>query len=415
MINRGPKRLLWRLLILSCGFFWAVSFLGPYQWKVYSLQGFLYYFMLYAAFFLGLISAFIVPSNTSEIRNPSLKSGQRTILFGSSLISVSSLIYELIVLFIFHPGDFNFLGGEAEAFSSARSALDQIALVLMQLGTASFILWSIYGCSNNTLSGKVVLASNWSSGIYHLCIGQRYVIAIEFVVYCTIKMLYTKRSIASRARKKWIIAILGLSIFIIFLYVFVNRVHTPILNKSELTPGDQPLKEWAMELYLSSNGSSFLEALYMLADYMGESPYVFSGFWEFFLPESPLWLLNEFRPIVQLLSLFGFPSYLEISSSIESLPKYTGIAWNLITDFGVYLAPLAAYLFGFVFSEIERFKDHSLLARALYPCCIGCVLFSPVYYFTVGRTDYTVYSILILYCLLLLFTTNRVGINVARK
>lgn len=410
----APRRLLPKLLIISCLVFWGASVLGPYDWKVYSTEGILFYAFLYLMLFFGLVSGFIRPSRFSnEYKAFDLDSRQRNILIIVSTLSVFCWIYEMFGLFVLHAGAFNLLAGEASEYNATRTTLDQVALIFMQLGTSSYILWKF--SSENKSKGIVRLIIGlgfWTAGTYYVMFGQRFVLAVEFIVFITIWLMQggmRKNTAFVRLHKKRFLilaGLLGIVIMVAFLYVFANRIHTGILLKSELFPGDQSLKPWAYQLYIASNGNSLVEALYMLADYMGEAPYVFSGLWEYYLPASPIPFLNEVRPFIQAFSLFGFPSYLELVDSLGGLAKYSGIGWSLITDFGVWFAPFVSFMFGFMFSIIEKFKDNSYLARALYPCAIGCVLFAPIYYFTVGRTDYTVYGILFLWVLLILVRKN---------
>lgn len=87
---------------------------------------------------------------------------------------------------------------------------------------------------------------------------------------------------------------------------------------------------------------------------------------------------------------------MDIVNSINAPAKYSGLAYSLMLNFGVYLAPFASYLIGFMFSEIESYRGHSYLCSALYPCCVAATVFAPIYFITVGRLDYVVYGILLI-------------------
>lgn len=403
---------LWKIYILVSLIFYGTSVFGPYSWKIYSVEGIVYFIIVNFLFFVGLCTGplFLNRKKDSKKENASvlLFSGitpvRESILIGVSLVALLFSFYEIVVLVNYYGASFEFLGDQYLERDASRTLIDKIAVVVMQFGTASYIIYKLARCNKGIIANFIVLLGLFSCGVYYLFIGNRFTLAVEVIIFLVCNLLTGSFSLRKVKRKipAWLIILLTLLliivVFLAFLAIFSNRPHTEILLKYEFFPGDEELKPFYVSLYNSN--PSLWDPLLMLADYMGEAPYIFSGVWEFYIPDHIYWFLNTLRPVGQLLSIFGLPSYTEIVAEIGSPAKYSGIAYSLIVDFGIYLAPVAAYLFGLIFSSIDTRRNISSIARTLYPCCVACVIFAPIYYFNVGRMDFVVFALLILFFLI---------------
>ncbi len=403
-----PKRTLAKIFILSAFVFYGVSVFGPWQWHLYSVEGLIYFVLIDMLFLLGLMSGIIAPkSQTDEqqtkLHQMCLSNRQKKIVLAISLCSVLCWIYEMFQLLVVNSGSFVFMAGagQAEDYLEGRTVLDQIALIIMQLGVGSYILFALFAESKTFWQRAVVNLGFWAAAIYLITYGQRFALAVTFIIFIAVwkinggSFAKTRSKIRqSRSLQYCLIAIACLVLLAIFFYVFNTRLHVEAPYKYEFIPGDMALKPFWQDLYNVTDGG--IDPLLMLADYMGESPFVFSGNWVFYQPDHIYWCYQLFRPIIQFASIFDFPSYMDIVNSINAPAKYSGLAYSLMLNFGVYLAPFASYLIGFMFSEIESYRGHSYLCSALYPCCVAATVFAPIYFITVGRLDYVVYGILLI-------------------
>jgi hypothetical protein len=129
---------------------------------------------------------------------------------------------------------------------------------------------------------------------------------------------------------------------------------------------------------------------------MAESPYVFSYYCKYGMPEKSCGGVLFLRPIIKILSALAGTDWYDSITSVMMTGKYSGCFYSIICDFGLAFSPIATYLYGLLFAKIERNKNRSRLCAALMPAVMVMCLFAPVYYFNVGRLDFTVFFVFLL-------------------
>lgn len=406
------RRTLAKLFLASSFVFYGVSIFGPWEWRIYSWEGLIYFGLINVLFFIGLLAGIILPnvskeSKVTKIKEISLSRSQKSKLLVLSSLSVLCWLYEMFQLIVVNSGSFVFMAGagQAEEYLNSRTIVDQVALVLMQLGVGSYIIYHLFSRDKSNFERTIIAIGFWAAGIYLLTYGQRFALAVDVLIFISVWKInggnyssVKSKLKTSKSLQYLVIIIVCLIAFVAFLYVFDTRLHVETPYKYEFISGDMTLKPFWQDLYYATNGA--IDPLLMLADYMGEAPYVFSGIWAFFQPDQTYWFYQLIRPITQFASAFGFPSYTDIVNEIAGPAKYSGMAYSLILNFGITLAPFASFFIGFAFSEIERFRLHSPICAVLYPCCIAATLFAPIYFVVVGRLDYVVYGIFLIYIII---------------
>lgn len=403
MKAKSKKIALYKIFFISAVVFSAVSFLGPYQWKVYDGFGLFYFYLVNILFFAGLVFGYkVFYRNRSHVRATIDTEKQKFFLLGISVISTLLAVYEIYSLVTYYGEGYMFLSGQYLERDQARTLFDRVAVVGMQFGTASYILFSFAQFKKTPFNYALAILGLFACGIYYLCIGNRFTLAAELIIFlvCWRMRQGKKQEKTEKAQhisriQKIAIVVLVVVVSFSFLAIFGSRNHTEVTVRYEFVPGDQQLKEGAVDLYDSN--PNIWDPLFMLVDYMGEAPFIFSGIWDNGLPEQTYWFVNTLRPIAQFGSVFGLPSYPDIVAEVGGPAKYSGIVFALIVDFGVILAPFVAFLFGVLFSYIESRRRESYLALSLYPCLVTCCIFAPIYYFNVGRIDFVVLVLLVIY------------------
>lgn len=386
---------------------------------IYSIEGFVYYFAILALIFIGLCAG-----NMPLKRRPKKKDVQfgltrmqLSFLVLMSLVSLACGTYLIIEFLRYYGTSYALFGGIYSEFSfTERGIADKIATVFMQAGTAAYL---IYAFSENRASRSeraILFCGFWTTGVYYLIQGMRFASAVEFILFLCVMW---KRGIFSHAGEKMkrlssgqkvLIVVGGLALFAAFLALFDSRaIYYTAIEKYEYLPGDQEVREMYLDLYNATGGR--VSSLFFFADYVGEAPYVFSYLFSHCLPDQLYVFPNALRSLEKVLSLAG----ISIITSTETVyadlgmmtGKYGGFAWPLIEDFGVVAAPLAAFVFGLVCAKVEKAVTYNPLARVVYPCLFVIVAFSPIYYLTVGRMDYILLWIFILWGLMKLLGSGR--------
>lgn len=140
-----------------------------------------------------------------------------------------------------------------------------------------------------------------------------------------------------------------------------------------------------------------IDFLCVASDYLGEAPYVFSYYCKYNIPEKIAYGLISLRSFVQIINnLTGFgPSYNDLLENLSS-GQYSGFAYVLIADFGIIGSLIMSYFYGFIFAKIERYKNMNRVCCVIYPAIKVICFFAPIFFFYVGRVDYT-----ILFCVIL--------------
>lgn len=408
MIKKIQNMKLSELFLCSAIFFILASLFGAFDRKIYNMFWFVIFYVFELLFFLGLKSGGLVLKKTAKPINFEFKitkSGSY-ILVALNIISILSFVY-FLVLYLNNVGT-GYLGKyTSDIFDDNRTVLEKATLLLMQLGgEATYLITCICPKYNPKLK-RLASVCLFLPGLRSLILGNRFTVAVEFIIYFFTYFDYQKMisfKTNKDKRKTFFVIVFGAALFAAFMYLFASRsIYFTALNLYEFVPGDMKLKSFWLKLYQYTNGK--LDFIYRFFDYISEAPYVFSYFCSYKFPEKILYGQITFRAIMQLVNnAFGIGnSYTETISMIAS-GKYSGFGYILIADFGIYLAPVCAYLFGLLFAKIEFYRNKILLFYVIYPVTKAICLFAPIFYFYVGRSDY----VILLAILLTPFCTEKI-------
>lgn len=403
-IKQKNKTMKIKYVFLYAAIFFAFfSFLGVYEYKIYSTKWFILFFVYEVLFYLGLCSGGLVFSKNKQKRlnkrSFEISDSGAKLLWVLCLMSILSFIY-FIYIYKSTLGSFMFGNYTANEFEERRSTLEKFTLLLMQIGgDCSFLILMSDKTKRYT---KLKLISHFTlflPGIRYLLMGARFVIAADFLILFIVKwpMLKEKLNFSSRAkREKRIIVVLAICLGIAFLYLFSSRaIYYTALERKSFVQGDMQIKPMWKHLYGVTNGR--IDFLCTFSDYLGEAPFVFSYFCEYFFPENHTYGMITFRSIIQIFhNLTGLgPSYSEVIKNIAS-GQYSGFGYILMCEFGETLSFFVAYTIGLLFAKIERNKDINTVCHVIYPAIVIICFFAPIFYFYIGRLDYT-----ILFCTIL--------------
>ena len=392
------------IFLASAIFFLYFSFFGTYEYKIYSKTWFFMFFVYELLFFCGLSSG-----NINVVKNKRKKCQDQIefsitqtgalILWIACILSLISFVYFLF-LYRHTLGNFVFGTYTADLFDEGRTSLEKITLLLMQIGgDSAFLILSVDKTNKHKRLKKLSHLTLFLPGFRYLLMGSRFMIATEFLMLFAIKMplLKKKLKVSIKAkRQKRIILVSALILGIAFLYLFASRsIYYTALERKAFFPGDMTLKPFWKNLYDVTDGK--IDFLCVASDYLGEAPYVFSYYCKYNIPEKIAYGLISLRSIVQIINnLTGLgPSYNDLLGNLSS-GQYSGFAYVLIADFGVTGSLIMSYLYGFIFAKIERYKNKNRVCCVIYPAIKVICFFAPIFFFYVGRMDYT-----ILFCVLL--------------
>lgn len=388
---------------LAALFFSFSSFFGVYNRTIYHMGYFVLFFILEILFYLGLKSGNLV------IKKKERKKAEKVICvsrFGSyvilflNILSILSFVYFMYLFIksvgISNLGKFNMLAFD----ENGRTSLEQITLMVMQLGgEAAFLIMS---CDKTKNYKKIKSLSSlilFLPGIRALMLGTRYTIAVETLLFLIVKGKDLKNNISKKffsKIKKLVFVLLLIVLFGIFMHLFATRsVAYTAVQKYEFEIGDMKLKPVWEKLYYLTDGK--IDALCTFSDYMAEAPYIFSYYCKYGIPETPFGGIMMLRPIMKSVgALIGYSNLYDDITSEMMTGKYSGCFYAIICDCGLFLAPLVTYLIGVFFSKVERSKKYNKISCAIYPILMVMCFFAPVYYFNVGRLDFTIFFTVLL-------------------
>lgn len=403
--NKNKKLTLSRLFLYSALFFAFFSFFGVYTYKIYSLKWFLLFFVYELIFFCGL--------KTGKLRLITRKGSRKkdsnnffyitkmgsVILSSACIISILSFFY-FISCHLKIVGIFSFGTYTADIYQEGRTTFEKLTLLLMQMGgETSFLLCSADKTDRYKRLKRLSCITLFLPGLRYLLMGARYVIAVEFLLLFIVKWPEIQHMIkySYKARKyKRMIVLLGILLCVAFLYLFSSRaIYYTALERKAIYSGDMIMKPFWRDMYELTNGK--IDFICTASDYLGEAPYIFAYFCEYRMPSKIFWGQFTFRSIMQIFNnLFhiGY-SFGEINSQIAS-GQYSGMSYIMIADFGITGSYIFAFLFGCFFAYIETNANRSATCNVLLPAIMVMCFFAPIFYFYVGRLDYTV-----LFCLIL--------------
>lgn len=413
-----------KAFVITCVVVYGVSILGPYSWHIYSVEGILYYAFAMFLFFLGLCSGGLTLFKRQKLAYVpfEVNKRQRNLLLICSLISIVCCIYLVVSFLRYYGTSYILFGGSYTEFSfDERGTGGKIATVLLQLGTASFLINSCSAIKGTRNEEFLIACGFWTTGIYYLLQGSRFTVAVGIILFVYVFVRNRRRAnntkgIIGKSTLKLVLIIVAVVIIVyIFLLLMDTRAADYYLatQRYEFMPGDETVKGVYLDLYYATHGA--VNSLYHLCDYIGEAPFIFAYYFENFAPEHPYLFTNTLRVLTQFFSLFDISIIPSSTSVIAELGggsgRYAGMVWPLVIDYGLYFAPVAAYLSGLLFAKIERFSVSKPFCRIILPCCFVAVLFSPVYFFYVGRLDFVFFWVVIIWLLFGLLRTEHVEIK----
>lgn len=392
-----------RLFLYSALFFAFFSFFGVYKYAIYSMQWFILFFVYEFVFFLGLSSGRFTWNHKARSHNIKccfeIKSYGAVILWIACILSFLSFAY-FIFLYGKIVGAFDFGSYTATSFAERRPAFEKFTLFLMQMGgDAAFLICAADKTGNYKRLKALTHVTLFLPGIRYLLMGTRFTIAVEFLMLFIVKwpILRERINFSRKAKKEMrIIIIIAAVLGIAFLYLFASRsIYYTALEKRAFNIGDMVMKPFWRTLYDATGGK--IDFLCSVSDYLGEAPYIFSYFCKFRMPDHIFYGQFTIRSILQIVNnLFRVgKSFTEISGDIAG-GQYSGMGYFLIADFGVIGSFIFAFLFGRLFALVEKNKDRIRVCNVILPAIKVMCFFAPIYYFFVGRLDYTV-----LFCLIL--------------
>lgn len=389
-----------------------VSFFGPFSWKIYSIEGLVYFFAVEGVFYVGLLCGRNLILRERDVKptgkreRPSSQSFA-LLLSAVSILSILCCLYLLISFRTFYGSSYQFGEASYEFADEGRGLFEKICTVLMQFGMASYLLGLSCGCNQQGMRKLISIVGFWTTAAYYTVGGSRFTLVVGLIVF----LVANRREAITSFRKVGEYAkggfskILAISLALVVVCAIGVITNTRMnvearapQNHYEFVLGDSPLKEeWTP---LASAMGTLGNAAFSLFDYVGESPFVFSKYYNDFMPDKVYWAENSLRAVGQFLRPLGIDAIHSQSSIYSEIGggtgKYSGFVYVLMVDFGVLLAPFVAFLVGFSFSKVERHRGSSPLMAALYPCVVTAVVFAPIYYFYVGRLDFVVFGILVL-------------------
>ena len=281
---------------------------------------------------------------------------------------------------------------KAEFDEVARTKVEVITQFIMFAGSAVYliVIGSKSAVSRFTL--RMARICLFLPGLRGAFLGRRFTLAIETLIF----FFAEYESINTRIRnldpkdKKTIKRVVFVSVFvvIVLLYIFSQRI--VYLPETMLVAhyDDMELKPFWKWVYSQIGDRMSIPAY--VSFYASHAPYAFSySYANIFLDFPHYFGLQTFRVFTQIItSMFGLhPNYAEMAYQVPGIARYTSYAGTLIQDFGKYLAPFIAFLFGVIFSKIEQGRNKSFVCYSLYPLVQVACLFAPVYFFSVGNID----------------------------
>ncbi|WP_165043837.1 hypothetical protein [Adlercreutzia sp. ZJ138] len=405
------------LFLIGCAIVFGTLFLGPLRWEIYGDWALWYLLLVFLVFYLGLrVGKHIYFASGKVSKGISVCVSQhkvRSLVLFLSAIALLSAVFLTVHLVISN----RLLLSETDiSESESVKPVEQILNVLTQLGVASFLLAEVNCVPLKRSGNALVFAGFCGMAFCNLIQGSRFTTAAYFFIYLFAKLRKRKkikRGIGEIRLREIGVLLLVIAVAAVLLAVFVGMMDARGIiaptNWSVAVTGDVRIREPWATFYGSSGGFSktVMDAIFNFFAYLGQAPAYFCYFVTNYAPDSPYWFSQIGRIVQKLTSVVGVNLIaaqgqyaIDLGGSFN---RYSTFVWSLIIDFGIYLAPFAAFVFGLLFSKIEQYKESNILCGMLYPCVATVCLFAPVYYFYIGRMDWIVFDCMVVYALARVF------------
>lgn len=368
----------------------VLFFFGPYQYKIYSIEGFLYFIVCNIIFALGIA----VVSKNNDMENHCNLVNEKTIC----LFSIIGLFFS--AFFIIET--YNQLGGilfsgqnQTDMLSNNRTMLSRISEIMIESGTVAFLAIPDETKISRRTRAVASLAF-WIKPVISLILGVRWRFCVSVVLF----FVKTRKKVAKLTTElviKYLIYGCGFLVGGAYILIlFASRGNLSAFNYHFVADDDMRLRNLWLSLYETF---PLCGPIIKLFAYISHSPMVFAYTYLYKRPRKLYFGSYMLRIIGYFLRSLGvsFPEYKTIIANSYT-GAYTGFVYGFMIDFGVFLTPIVVFFLGIIIGIIEKYKNKNILAYLMYPLCICMSIFAPYYYFPhVGSVDFMI-PIIIIYC-----------------
>ena len=362
--------------------------LGPYQYKIESVLGVVYFFFSYLCFYFGLKSKHIriIKRRKSKI-GPYTNKEEIIILVFEIIASICFIVWVIDLVRNFNT-NLLFRSDLRNEFSDQRSSLSRIAEFGMSFGVSAFILANTRPVEKRTFIVKLSYVTLWYMGICYLAVGTRWRLFLAIALFLIIKK--PKFNIKKHLFLSLIVLVSAVVILNIVYDLFQNR---GLMRADQLylfSVGDMIVKPTWQAALQKSNYS--LQGLFRIFSYFGQPIPVFSYIFVHYMPKKIYFGAYMLRFLGLVFNALHIP--FPVTSAIANQTftgMYSGTVYEYIIDWSVYLTPLFLYFTGVIFCNIYKKKSENKICSCLYPITVVMCLFAPFYYiWLVGSVDYVI-------------------------
>lgn len=404
------NNILLKISLISVSVVSFCCFFGPYNYAIKNDMGLIYYYFFIIVFLVPLI--FCSEQNRALLKKKYRFTlncrGEKIIAFLSALSILASVIFFLECLSIFSID--SILAGDdlRVQFSLLRSGISKLAEIISCCGPACFLITCAFRKTIAPNTYYLSLIALFGMGMTGLLLGARWKLFVCLLLFIFTILLRKKEQSRKVISVKKLIASLSVILLLVlvlfaFMYLFSTRGVLPADEQYHFYLGDMSLKYGAQTIYNMTDG--VIQPLYRAFDYIGQAPYVFSVLFADYMPDQAYFGSFVLRPIGEIASIIGLP-FLTSSDIVADTftGMYSGSAYGFIIDFGIYGAPVAAFISGCVFAAVERRRCHSGFSTIVFPLLMTMAAIMPIYYlFQAGYIDFIFCWALFSYLVLLLF------------
>ena len=404
---RYMQNRLYKIFAISWIIRLAVFAVGPYEYKLYSIQGVLYMAFVDFLFWLGLQSGKWIQIPKVKIHfwdNVIGNNPQNRFISNEFVLLLIILSTAFFTLWFFdwkQSIGLNYLFSNEDIrrlISQRRTVYSKIGEFGSSIGILPFLIVQtgkdsgIYNKFNRTFCNVTAVFS----GIISFASGARWGIVSIITIFFFVeqskgKSLKLKHGSVQNG-KTWIRRIT----ICIVTYIILRRIWLLFQNRGVYHGAQRFLFEHG-DTVLKPFWRSFLEKNFLVVDticaitgYFAQPIPVFSYVFQNYSNQKCYFGASMFRVIGFLLNGLGINVLgMKDIYSHAFTGLYTSYVYGFIVDWGVYCTPFFVLFTGIIFSLIEQNHIKQGLHRLLYPLMEVMVLFAPYYYFFhIGAMDF---------------------------
>lgn len=413
---RKNNNFLVKLFISISAFVFLVFAFGPYRYFLYSAEGILYYIIVNAIFLVALGSARLFTKNNPA---PNVVSSTPTFVLSSMAkkVCVAIALFSIVCALLYSAEALRIVGVESAInaedtrilFGAQRSSISKIAEFGMFAGPASFLILSRASFSHSKTIRLLSYVALLLPGVSTMLLGARWrmFVVLLLMLFSILSANAERATVSKRVTRvasrlgdikigRALAILMGVVVFALAIWAFMRLFASRgLLSAQQLylfVPGDMSMRPFYESLLAQTSGA--IEPLYKVANYIAQSPAVFSRIFEYNIPDTSFLGAYMFR----VLSYFipGFPDS-DMSSEGVFGGLYSGFVYGFIIDFGILIAPIVVFTAGILLSKIEQHRFDNKYCFILYPVACSVVACAPFYYFVhVGSIDYVLFWFAIL-------------------